>query len=615
MSYNNLLYLLVVIFLLSVGQTAPLPQFAATSAVLLFVIKLALFFCFIAWVYRPRLHPLSIKDSLRAERSVALAAIISLTVDIFVLGMLPWLANLPLIRMLPLFAQLLGLGLFFFYLTIGWYKAARCSGAVMGEDRPWSFILENLQAMVPIVLPWVFISLFFDLVTAYGPLAWRDFLASEYGELSLLGLFFLFISLVYPPLLMRLWHCRPLPAGEVKERMEAMCAYHQLAYRDIMLWPLMGGQAVTAGVIGFVKWFRYVLVTPLLLQVLTWQELEAVLAHEIGHVKRYHMQLYLLLLIGFSVIVSPLLDLTLAFLVQSNIFYTLIALGGISFSQGLEWTTNGLLLLLLVVFLRFIFGFFLRNFERQADLYAFVATGSSLAIAHALEKVAQLSGNIRELPNWHHFGIGQRVNFLVACVRQPALVGRHHRKVYCALAVYAFMVVLAVFLHFNLPVDLISSAKGNRDVRVLTAQLQENPGDVALAWALANLHYGRQEYKKTVNLYNDILELAPNNVEVLNNLAWLLVTCEDSHIHDGPYALLLARRAVRLHRVPYILDTLAHVYWFLGRRQEAVEAEEEAVGLAKAAEQEYYQRTLGGWRWLMQEEGQLLPETSVILPD
>jgi len=81
-----------------------------------------------------------------------------------------------------------------------------------------------------------------------------------------------------------MWHCRSFPAGPIRQEMVAICAAHKLAYRDIMVWPLLGGQAVTAGVIGFVRRFRYVLVTPLLVQALTLGELEAVLAHEIGHV-------------------------------------------------------------------------------------------------------------------------------------------------------------------------------------------------------------------------------------------------------------------------------------------------------------------------------------------
>ena len=43
---------------------------------------------------------------------------------------------------------------------------------------------------------------------------------------------------------------------------------------------------ITAAVMGLIKKFRYILVTQGLLQMLEPEEIDAVIAHEIGHVKK-----------------------------------------------------------------------------------------------------------------------------------------------------------------------------------------------------------------------------------------------------------------------------------------------------------------------------------------
>ncbi len=74
------------------------------------------------------------------------------------------------------------------------------------------FLWSNLKANLPAVLPWLILSLVFDLLqlVPYPPLA--RFLRSAYGELALFGLFVVFLVLFFPPLRV-LWNCWPLPPG------------------------------------------------------------------------------------------------------------------------------------------------------------------------------------------------------------------------------------------------------------------------------------------------------------------------------------------------------------------------------------------------------------------
>ncbi len=72
-------------------------------------------------------------------------------------------------------------------------------------------------------------------------------------------------------------------------------------------------------------------------------------------------------------------------------------------------------LILLLLYFRFIFGYFIRNFERQADLYVIKILGSGRALISAFDRIAGTSGESKKKPNWHHFGIGERIDTLERC--------------------------------------------------------------------------------------------------------------------------------------------------------------------------------------------------------
>lgn len=98
------------------------------------------------------------------------------------------------------------------------------------------------------------------------------------------------MALIFPAIIIRLWGCTPLPPGESRQQIESFCRKQNLAYAEILTWPLFEGRMLTAGVMGLTRKFRYLLITPGLLKAMNQDEIDAVLAHEIGHVKRHHLQ-------------------------------------------------------------------------------------------------------------------------------------------------------------------------------------------------------------------------------------------------------------------------------------------------------------------------------------
>jgi len=86
---------------------------------------------------------------------------------------------------------------------------------------------------------------------------------------------------------------------------------------------------------------------------------------------------------------------------------------------------------------------------------------------------------------------------------------------------------------------------------------------------------GMAEWKQA--LHND-----PDNLQVLNEAAWVLSTSRDDGLRNGAEALKLAEHAVELSssRAPQILGTLAAAYAETGSYERAVETEQRAADLA-----------------------------------
>lgn len=81
------------------------------------------------------------------------------------------------------------------------------------------------------------------------------------------------------------------------------------------------------------------------------------------------------------------------------------------------------------------------------------------------------------------------------------------------------------------------------------------------------------------------LAVAPDDVAVLNDLAWRLLTADDVALRSAEQALPLARRAatVSRRREPEVLDTLATALFANGRPAHAARVLDEAIVLARAA--------------------------------
>jgi Zn-dependent protease with chaperone function len=602
--YGHFIYFIVVLLIYSTYYPPEEPYFGPITTVLLFI---ALCFIF-AEVTRRSFARLLGRAQQEGSRRLhgrfdriftrqAMVAIALFAADLYVLNLKGLISGLPPFSYSPTLMAAFFVALFAGYLAVIWACGHQAYTILFRSDvSKKAYVLSNLRFHLPVVLPWLAISLLTDLVDVLPFSLPKSFLARPEGQMVFFACFFAVLVVVAPALIKFFWRCEPLAAGSSRRRIEALCRRARMGYRDILDWPIFEGRMLTAGVMGVVERFRYILVTNGLLQVLDAEELDAVMAHEIGHIKRRHLSFYLLFIFGFVILSYSLFDL-----ITYLVLYVAVEFpGDADLSIGLPALTSflftGIMAVSVWVYFRYVFGYFMRNCERQADLYAFHLLGNSTALVSALEKVAVYSGQTRDRPSWHHFSISQRVDYLSRCEADREWIGRHDRKMRCSVVVFVVALALIGYGGYGINYGEIGKTLSTRFFETaLVSELEDYPTNPKLHNALASLYYQRGAYEQAVVHYETAISLDPKNVEALNNLAWLYATCEVEAYRRPDKALQYALAAVAVRPDPHVLDTLAESYYANGRFHDAIRAISAALG-KKPPDENYYRRQLQKFR-------------------
>lgn len=112
---------------------------------------------------------------------------------------------------------------------------------------------------------------------------------------------------------------------------------------------------------------------------------------------------------------------------------------------------------------------------------------------------------------------------------------------------------------------------------LLKAQPEHVKARFLVSNALATI--GRE--KDALEVLENLAKDYPDDYSVLNNLAWMLCTAEDSTLRDPRRAVMLARRALMFAPENYnVWSTLAEAYYRAGYYDRALKAAEQAARLA-----------------------------------
>jgi len=262
------------------------------------------------------------------------------------------------------------------------------------------FTLNYLKILLGIILPVLLLVIFQDVFNILN--------LNFQGEFIL----FLFFIIIFSPfLIIKIWPVKPLDDFALREIILNFLKKNKVKINEIYVLGNLGKKLYTAGIIGFLPPFKYLFFSKPLLNILSPEEILGVVAHEVGHLKKRHNFWLLLLLLNL-----PLFLLTFLILIFLIIYYFSPQLIKIIKNKetlpiSLEIILGIGLIFLTFIYIRYIFSFFLRQFEREADFFSAVILKSPQPIVSALFKIGEVSGQLYR-KSWHHYGIFERIEFL-----------------------------------------------------------------------------------------------------------------------------------------------------------------------------------------------------------
>ncbi|MCC6048512.1 MAG: M48 family metalloprotease, partial [Thermodesulfobacterium sp.] len=245
-----------------------------------------------------------------------------------------------------------------------------------------------------------------------------DYLSFDYPLRS--GSFILLILLVAPALMVKVLPVYELSSPYLRNLIENFTRALKIKFRNILVLKPIGPRLYTAGVLGFFPPFRYLFFSEPLLMVLDEDEVLGVIAHEVAHLRNHHGLWLFLLLFSFPLY---LLNLLFLFLLPFALIFEDVDAFSEFFEinkEILEIIFSFYLMIFAFFFFRYIFAYFLRSLEREADMFACYYLGSEVPLVKALYKVGEATGQLFE-KSWHHYGLYERISFLRKMFSQEGL--------------------------------------------------------------------------------------------------------------------------------------------------------------------------------------------------
>jgi len=602
MIYKNFLYFIIAVALFITAPSVPnnlFPQFidALVIPFLIFIFSLHIKRSFLE-IRRKHFDTESTStlfrnNYLRTTNISLVKALIVFTLEIYMFDLKAIVLSVFRFNGVTFAGDVIILSIFIFHFAIVWYWGYKSSKDIIYLSESTSrFISDNIKFNLAIVIPWLMLTLGTDLLRVFNIRWITENSSSPLFQLLFFTLFLVIFLIAGPILIVRLWDCKPLPDGYLRSEILKFTNNEGITFKEVLSWNSLSRSLLTAGVLGYFPFFRYLLITPELIKLLSTEEIMAVVSHETGHVKRKHILYYLLLFIGFAIISGGLMSIINLIVLSSPIGIDLLTgKGGVFGISGYNLMIGIFSILIFILYFRFIFGYFMRNFEREADLYCF---DSGIDPGYLISSFEKLGGGISEKrgANWHHFSIMERIEFLEECRENRVEIPRHRKKVKKGLLAYIAVLISVVVLSVNPMVKTFSEGV-ERDtiLRALEKGIVKSPSDHRLYTAAAALYHENKEWKTARDYYERSLSIKYEQPETLNNLAWLLVTCEDENIRERKRGLRLAKDAAALKMEAHIYDTLAEAYLLNEKYNEAVRASETALELV-VGDRSYFEEQL-----------------------
>jgi tetratricopeptide (TPR) repeat protein len=139
-----------------------------------------------------------------------------------------------------------------------------------------------------------------------------------------------------------------------------------------------------------------------------------------------------------------------------------------------------------------------------------------------------------------------------------------------------------------LALALVVEGKPDEAIDICRTVLKLQPREPKMQYVLANTLFTQGKLAEATAEYKTVLQVDPDQILALNDLAWLLATASDARFRDGPEAVRLGEKACQLssYKVTKYMGTLGAAYAETGRFDDAIKTAQKAVALATAAKNE-----------------------------
>ena len=265
------------------------------------------------------------------------------------------------------------------------------------------YILNDFRYNALIVLTPVFIAKVCSDLFDYSERAYPDIFTSYpiFSDLSFL-ITLLVVIFLTPPILGMAWGLVRIGPSQLTQLTDAARKLQKVRFSGPYLWPT-SGTIPNAMVLGWFWPARYLIFTDVLLDKLEGTHLEAVIGHELAHIRQRH-SLWILISLTASILVW-------GWIFSAAVYFAHLNPDDESLSH--LSTALGLIFTLLT------FGFVSRRFEWQADAlslaymsarrgYPFIDPAAAVALKGALTRVAALAGINEHASSFRHGSIALR---------------------------------------------------------------------------------------------------------------------------------------------------------------------------------------------------------------
>ena len=276
------------------------------------------------------------------------------------------------------------------------------------------------------LIPFIIINIVLDILSLFPTIV---------AGLLLIALIIPLLALphIIAPLLMQfLWKTVPLRNIELKQKLMNLTEQSGIKYRDVAVWETGGLSIANAAVAGIIPGNRRIFITDALLRNFTDEQVETVVAHEIGHIRHRHLPIFCIIMV--------------CYILSYTLFIQLVADPLESLLPGYQLLITVIHIFFFIFYFKVVLSFLSRRFEHQADLYAIELTNNSDAFKSALLNLSIMSNLPRpiryviELFNTHP-SVERRIQFLENAEKMKPTIQRY-RKCLLEVKVLIFLIPL-----------------------------------------------------------------------------------------------------------------------------------------------------------------------------